>query len=87
MRISRRLAAAALALALGLATAGPVRAQTTSASVSGMVRDSQGGALPGATVTLTRGVASNPSEVVTAGSVRLAIAVAQYASAVPGMAA
>lgn len=31
----------------------PLQAQTTSASVSGLVKDSQGGALPGATVTLT----------------------------------
>lgn len=67
MRISRRLAAAALALALGLATAGPVRAQTTSASVSGMVRDSQGGALPGATVTLTSATQGNILTAITDG--------------------
>src|ERR1044071_9221403 len=36
-----------------LAGAGPLRAQTTSASVSGSVSDAQGGLLPGATVTLT----------------------------------
>jgi hypothetical protein len=36
-----------------LALAVPAHAQTTSASVSGSVRDSQGGALPGANVTLT----------------------------------
>jgi len=31
----------------------PLQAQTTSASVSGSVKDSQGGALPGAAVTMT----------------------------------
>ena len=36
-----------------LAGAAPLRAQTTSASVSGIVNDAQGGLLPGATVTLT----------------------------------
>ncbi|PYQ22901.1 MAG: hypothetical protein DMF81_10575, partial [Acidobacteria bacterium] len=38
-----------------LCLAGPttLRAQTTSASVSGSVKDAQGGSLPGATVTLT----------------------------------
>ena len=36
-----------------LAGAAPLRAQTTSASVSGSVSDPQGGLLPGATVTLT----------------------------------
>jgi hypothetical protein len=46
------------ALAAGLAAAfclvaSPLRAQTTSASVTGSVVDSQGGALPGATVNLT----------------------------------
>src|SRR6266705_3083350 len=39
--------------ALWLAFAAPIQAQTTSASVSGSVKDSQGGALPGAAVTLT----------------------------------
>ena len=38
-----------------------------------------------ATMTLTTGVTSRPSEVVTAGRVLPAIAIAQYASAVPGM--
>src|SRR5204863_4079786 len=37
-----------------------------------------------AMTTLTTGVASRPSDVVTAGRARLAMAVAQYASAVPG---
>ena len=36
-----------------LASATSLPAQTTSASVSGTVQDSQGGVLPGATVTLT----------------------------------
>src|SRR6185503_15989896 len=44
--------ASVVALAV-LAIAVPAHAQTTSASVSGSVRDSQGGALPGANVTLT----------------------------------
>ncbi|PYQ17787.1 MAG: hypothetical protein DMF79_16635, partial [Acidobacteria bacterium] len=39
--------------ALLLAAHAPLEAQTTSASVSGSVKDSQGGALPGAAVTLT----------------------------------
>jgi hypothetical protein len=46
--------AVATALVGFLCLAGlPVHAQTTSATVSGSVQDSQGGALPGATVTLT----------------------------------
>jgi len=40
-----------------------------------------------ATTTPTTGVARSPSDVVTAGRSRLAIATAQYASAVPGIAA
>jgi len=39
--------------ALLLVVHAPLQAQTTSASVSGSVKDSQGGALPGASVTLT----------------------------------
>src|SRR6266496_502314 len=39
--------------ALLLVVHAPLQAQTTSASVSGSVKDSQGGALPGAAVTLT----------------------------------
>jgi len=38
-----------------------------------------------AVITLTTGVARRPSEVVTAGRWRLAMATAQYATAVPGM--
>jgi hypothetical protein len=52
-----RLLRAAMAVALGwlglLAIPTPGRTQTTSASVSGSVQDSQGGVLPGVTVTLT----------------------------------
>ena len=43
----------AVAGALCLLAAAPLAAQTTSASVFGSVADSQGGMLPGATVTLT----------------------------------
>jgi hypothetical protein len=43
----------AVAVGLCLLVATPVAAQTTSASVAGQVKDSQGGILPGATVTLT----------------------------------
>jgi hypothetical protein len=39
--------------AMWLVVQAPLHAQTTSASVSGSVKDSQGGALPGAAVTLT----------------------------------
>src|SRR5262245_48382329 len=44
---------AALVGTLCLAGSASLQAQTTSASVSGTVKDSQGGVLPGATVTLT----------------------------------
>jgi hypothetical protein len=56
VRRFRRLRAvlgAALAGVLCLAGPAPVHAQTTSASISGSVSDSQSGVLPGATVTLT----------------------------------
>jgi len=43
----------AWAVGLCLLAAAPVAAQTTSASIFGQVKDSQGGVLPGATVTLT----------------------------------
>jgi hypothetical protein len=51
-RWHRALLGSAVALAL-LASAMPVAAQTTSASVSGQVQDAQGGVLPGVSVTLT----------------------------------
>jgi Carboxypeptidase regulatory-like domain/TonB-dependent Receptor Plug Domain len=50
----RRIAAAtALLSALFLLDQAPLQAQTTSASLFGQVKDAQGGALPGATLTLT----------------------------------
>jgi hypothetical protein len=56
MRITytaRRALRWALAVGLCLVVATPVAAQTTSASIFGQVKDSQGGVLPGAAVTLT----------------------------------
>src|SRR5512144_2659386 len=50
---SRSALGLTLALGLCLLVAAPLAAQTTSASVFGSVQDSQGGMLPGATVTLT----------------------------------
>jgi len=52
-QISRLAVAMALVGLLCLAGSTPLLAQTTSATVFGSVRDSQGGSLPGATVTLT----------------------------------
>ncbi len=52
-RRMRAVLGAVLAGVLCLAGPAAVHAQTTSASVSGSVSDSQGGLLPGATVTLT----------------------------------
>ena len=43
----------AVAVGLCLLVAMPVAAQTTSSSIAGQVKDSQGGVLPGAQVTLT----------------------------------
>ena len=51
--LSRRPFSWFVAAGLCLLLAVPAAAQTTSASVSGTVKDSQGGVLPGATVTLT----------------------------------
>ena len=52
-RSGRRALIWALAAGLCLLASAPLTAQTTSASVFGSVKDSQGGILPGATVTLT----------------------------------
>src|SRR5512135_3890543 len=51
--LCRRALGWVVAAGLSLLLAVPAAAQTTSASVSGVVKDSQGGALVGATVTLT----------------------------------
>ncbi len=51
--LRRGLMQVMLAVAMCLVTAVPLWAQTTSASVSGSVKDSQGAVVPGATVTLT----------------------------------
>jgi hypothetical protein len=50
---SRSAGLAALVAVLWLESGAPLHAQTTSASVFGSVTDTQGGVLPGATVTLT----------------------------------
>jgi len=60
------LGASALAAVLCLPSQ-PLAAQTTSANVSGAVVDSQGGALPGATVTLTSKTQGNVLTAVTDG--------------------
>ncbi len=63
----RALAVAMIAL---LAIAVPASAQTTTATVSGTVKDGQGGVIPGATVTLisdTRGVKLAPTVTSTTG--------------------
>ena len=52
-RSGRRALSWAIAVGLCLVMVAPVAAQTTSASVFGQVKDAQGGALPGATITLT----------------------------------
>src|SRR5262245_44815779 len=68
MSFVRRLRAAALLAAVSLVVLGSppsVSAQTTSASVSGIVQDPQGGVLPGVTVTLTSRTQGNVLNAVT----------------------
>ena len=55
----------AVAIGLCLLAAAPVAAQTTSASIFGQVKDSQGGVLPGATVTLTSRTQGNTATATT----------------------
>ena len=52
-RLGRATLGVAVAIGLALYAVAPIGAQTTSASIFGQVKDSQGGVLPGATVTLT----------------------------------
>jgi hypothetical protein len=56
-----------LAAALCLLARGSLQAQTTSASVAGSVKDTQGGVLPGATVTLTSNTQGTEQTIVTDG--------------------
>ena len=57
--LGRRALSWAVAVGLCLLAAAPVAAQTTSASVSGQVKDAQGGVLPGAAVALTSKTQAN----------------------------
>ena len=65
--VQRLTAVVGMALLLGLVLFSPaaLEAQTTSATLSGAVTDSQGGALPGATVTLTSRTQGNSLNTVT----------------------
>ncbi len=67
MFVPRRTLAAGIALVALVLLASPLslHAQTTSAFVSGTVRDAQGGVLPGATVTLTSKTQGNALSTVT----------------------
>src|SRR5262245_4339795 len=68
MALARRLRAVVGVALLGLAfLANPssLRAQTTSASVSGSVRDAQAGVMPGANVALTSRTQGNTLNVIT----------------------
>jgi hypothetical protein len=59
IRPGRVALAIMVTIGLGLLMAAPLGAQTTSASVFGQVKDSQGGVLPGVTVTLTSKTQAN----------------------------
>ena len=59
----RKCGMLALAIVAILAAASPARAQITTGNITGTVKDSQGGVIPGATVVLkseTRGTALAP---------------------------
>jgi hypothetical protein len=71
----RTLAAGLAVLGLILATSTFVQAQTTSASVSGLVQDAQGGVLPGVTVTLTSRTQGNTQTATTDGAGRFVFAI------------
>jgi Carboxypeptidase regulatory-like domain/TonB-dependent Receptor Plug Domain len=62
-------------LAFVLATSTFVQAQTTSASVSGLVQDAQGGVLPGVTVTLTSRTQGNTQTATTDDAGRFVFAI------------
>lgn len=57
--VGRRALTWVVATGLCLLAAAPVAAQTTSASVAGQVKDTQGGVLPGAAITLTSKTQAN----------------------------
>src|SRR5512145_3299842 len=65
----------AVAIGLFLVVAAPVAAQTTSASIFGQVKDTQGGVLPGATVTLTSRTQGNTATATTDGEGRFIFAI------------
>ena len=67
-RVYRRfLWSVTLAAVLGLVSGVPLWAQTTSASISGTVKDAQGGVLPGVTVTLLSETKGTETAIVTDG--------------------
>ena len=68
--LDRRALSWAVAVGLCLLAAAPVAAQTTSASVSGQVKDAQGGVLPGAAVALTSKTQANTLTATTDGEGR-----------------
>ena len=64
-RLRQVLVGVALAAAFCLAVGAPLFAQTTSASVAGIVKDAQGGVLPGASVSLVSETQGTETAVVT----------------------